>query len=87
MIKKAKCLFKRASETSPWAAWIGYSYGCERVKWAEDADEKRAGIALIVQASNQLPDIRDVISDEAYLKSVHDHPKIRSLINTVANSS
>ena len=87
MINRAKSLFKSASEVSPWSAWIRYTYGCELVKWAEGGDEKNAGIAHIVEACNHLPDIKDVISDEAYLKSVLGHPKILSLTNTTTKST
>ena len=79
LVDSAKEFLRRASENSPWAAWIKYTYGCELVQWSVDTNEAERGVAAVVQAAKFLEQIRDELLQERYLLKVQDHEKIKAL--------
>jgi hypothetical protein len=82
LVDEAIGSLREATRRRSQSAWMLYDYGCELIRWAKNDEERAKGIQQIELAVLRLPEaVSEKIPDEAYLKSVQDHPRIKQLLS------
>lgn len=82
LVQDAMASLKRATVRRPQAAWMLYDYGCEIIRWASTEEALILGIQQIQLAAYRLPDVKERISTEPYLKKVRSDERIKQLLST-----
>jgi len=82
LVPEAIDCLRQAKTMRSQAAWMRYDYGCEIIRWAENATapEIAEGISDVVAACHALPEIKGKISKEPYLEKVLSHTAIKKLL-------
>lgn len=81
LVQEAKAYLKRATVRRPQAAWMLYDYGCEVTRWASTEEDLTLGIQQIQLAAYRLPDVKERMLTEPYLKKVLTDERIRQLLS------
>lgn len=69
--------YKKAIELKPRQVWMKYDYACELWRWGKEPE----AVQWLVESLRDELSIREMISDEPYLRGIEKNPTIKQIMN------